>query len=107
MTLTPKLASLRQDIDEIDYQLMVLLANRFSLTRQVGVEKVEAKLSSLDQSREADVVKKWRQFAVENQLDGEFMEKIIRSIMQRVVEEHQSLKVNCLYTMLAKDIGYA
>ena len=92
MTLTPKLASLRQDIDEIDYQLMVLLANRFSLTRQVGVEKVQAKLSSLDQSREADVVKKWRQFAVENQLDGEFMEKIIRSIMQRVVEEHQALK---------------
>lgn len=89
---TPKLTSLRQDIDEIDHQLMALVAKRFQLTRQVGAEKIQADLKLLDQSRETDVVKKWRKFADENHLDSLFMEKVIRLIMQRVVEEHQALK---------------
>ncbi len=54
----PDLARLREDIEQLDRQIVRLIADRVRLAREVGVAKRAAGMPTLDHAREATVVRR-------------------------------------------------
>ncbi len=54
----PELPGLREEIERIDRALILLIADRVRLAREVGVAKRAASLPTLDHVREAAVVRR-------------------------------------------------
>ena len=91
MTDDPTLASFRQSIDNIDAALVFLLAERFSITKKVGMYKAEAGLPPADPDREEVQIARLRQLAESAHLDPEFSEKFLRFIIDEVIRHHTHL----------------
>ncbi|MEE9417082.1 MAG: chorismate mutase [Acidimicrobiales bacterium] len=89
--MTHRLTKLRASIDEIDESLIRLLAERFLVTREVGRLKADLGLEPIDADREAQIEQKARRLALDNDLDADLVIEVLRSIIDRVVAEHQSL----------------
>jgi chorismate mutase len=89
--MTHRLTKLRASIDEIDESFIQLLAERFLVTREVGRLKADLGLEAIDADREAQIEEKARRLALENDLDADLVIEVLRSIIDRVVAEHQSL----------------
>lgn len=54
----PDLARLREDIEQLDREIVRLIADRVRLAREVGVAKRAAGMPTLDHAREATVVRR-------------------------------------------------
>jgi chorismate mutase len=87
----PTLASFRQSIDNIDAALVFLLAERFAITKKVGMYKAEAGLPPADPDREEVQIARLRQLAESAHLDPEFSEKFLRFIIDEVIRHHTHL----------------
>ena len=87
----PTLASFRQSIDNIDAALVFLLAERFAITKKVGMYKAEAGLPPADPDREEIQIARLRQLAESAHLDPEFSEKFLRFIIDEVIRHHTHL----------------
>lgn len=68
---TERLEELRQAVEEIDRTLIGLIAERVRLAREIGREKREVGLPTLDPAREAAVVRRAGALAREIGLDDE------------------------------------
>ncbi len=79
---------LRRSIDNIDAALVHMLAERFRVTREVGVLKAVHRLPPVDSSREEAQVAKLRGMAERAGLDADFAEQFIRGVMAEVVRQH-------------------
>jgi chorismate mutase/prephenate dehydratase len=75
------LDNLRSGINEIDSQLVKLLAERLKLSREIGVEKARTGQSITDLSREASVIANIRRLATDEGADAESVENIYRRII--------------------------
>jgi len=53
---SPALAALREELGQLDAELVELLARRVNIARRIGAEKRAAGLATLDTRREAQVV---------------------------------------------------
>ena len=60
-----ELAEARDRIDDIDREIVELLAARFELTHQVGILKVKEALEALDESRQAEKLSLLRKLCAE------------------------------------------
>ena len=87
-----ELLKARSKIDQIDRQLVELLAMRFQLTLQVGLLKADQGLAAFDESREAQKLDELRQLCQEQGLDSEFITVLFKRIMEEVVKNHNKLK---------------
>lgn len=87
-----ELLEARDRIDQIDRNLVELLAARFELTHQVGVLKANQELSALDESREAEKLEELRQLCSDKGLDPELITELFRRIMEEVVKNHNQLR---------------
>lgn len=76
------LNELRAQIDELDSQLVEILAKRNQLTTQVGKYKSKTGLPIYVPSREAELIKKRRQQAAEKGLSSNLIEDLLRRIMR-------------------------
>jgi len=85
------LEQLRAEIDDIDERLIKLLAERFVVTRQVGHLKAAQGMPAIDSTREAQIETKARRLAEENDLDSGLVTEVLRSVIDRVVAEHQTI----------------
>jgi len=85
------LALARASIDNLDAALVHLLAERFKITRRVGVIKARAGLPPADPAREAEQIARLRGLAQDSDLDPEFAEKFLTFIVEEVVRHHESL----------------
>ena len=85
----PALASFRASIDNIDAALIHMLAERFRITKAVGVYKAEHRLPPSDLAREERQIARLRKLADEAQLDPDFGEKFLRFIIDEVIRHHQ------------------
>jgi chorismate mutase len=74
-TLDP-LERVRTDIEEIDQQVIQLLARRVMLSRQVGTLKRAAGLPTLDPAREATVLRRAAALARDAELPAEPVREI-------------------------------
>ncbi|MGC9105217.1 MAG: chorismate mutase [Thermoprotei archaeon] len=75
------LDELRAKIDEIDYQIISLLAQRFFLSKKIGQIKSRSGLSIKDEVREAEVTRRW----VENARKLGVPEELVREIVSKVL----------------------
>lgn len=84
-----RLEALRVQIDELDERLLVVLAERFKVTRQVGALKAERGLPPQDATREAQIDAKVRRLAADHDLDESMVSDVLRAVIDRVVAEHR------------------
>ena len=87
-----ELLKARSKIDQIDRQLVELLAVRFQLTLQVGLLKADQGLAAFDESREAQKLDELRELCQEQGLDSELIIELFKRIMEEVVKNHNKLK---------------
>src|SRR4051812_41952263 len=85
------LSKLRAQIDDVDERLVAVLADRFTLTRQVGAVKRDAGLSPVDAAREQDLYRRVRSRASEHGIDPDLVEALYRTLIGHVVVEHSAL----------------
>lgn len=86
------LADLRASIDNIDAALVHLLAERFKLTKQVGVYKAAHDLPPADPEREKVQLARLRMLAEDADLDPAFAEKFYAFIVNEVIRHHEALR---------------
>jgi len=86
------LAELRASIDNIDAALVHLLAERFRLTKQVGIYKAAHDLPPADPEREKEQLARLHIIAKESDLDPAFAEKFYAFIVKEVIRHHEALR---------------
>ncbi len=82
------LRRLRERIDELDDQLIRLLAERFEITKAVGAHKAAIGLPPADPEREREQVARLRAIADEVGMDPVFSEQVFRLIVDEVIRHH-------------------
>ena len=87
-----ELIELRCRLDEIDSELVRLLASRFAVTRQVGEIKKLNRLDPIDESREQAQFEKFDALFRQHDLKPELARKLWRIIIDEVVEEHKQVQ---------------
>ncbi|MDR0945353.1 MAG: chorismate mutase [Bifidobacteriaceae bacterium] len=85
-----RLAELRGAIDDLDAQLVRVLAERFRTTAQVGRLKADWDLPARDAAREAEQTARLKRLAADSGLDPDFTERLFRVIVDQVVENHKA-----------------
>ncbi|WP_372761705.1 bifunctional chorismate mutase/prephenate dehydrogenase [Pseudoalteromonas sp.] len=88
------LAQLRQGIDECDAQLVALLARRNRLTQQVGAIKQQTGAPLHAPQREAELLAARRQEAINQGVNPELVEDILRRMMREAYQNQQA-KLAC------------
>tara|TARA_R110001583_G_scaffold107297_2_gene255869 strand:+ start:3740 stop:4882 length:1143 start_codon:yes stop_codon:yes gene_type:complete len=81
-TFEQQLTALRDEIDDIDGQLVALLAKRRAVTTKVGLLKSEVGMPIFAPEREASLLKARRQQAIAAGISPELIEDILRRLMQ-------------------------
>lgn len=90
--VSPELAAMRASIDNIDAVLVHTLAERFKLTKKVGLYKAEHGLPPADPAREKVQIARLRKLAQEADLDPDFAEKFFTFIVKEVIRHHAALR---------------
>ena len=86
-----ELQELRNSIDNIDAALVYLLAERFRVTKRVGVLKAEQDMPPGDTAREAVQIARLKRLAEEANLDPAFAEAFLKFIIDEVIRHHEAL----------------
>ena len=82
----------RESIDNIDAALVFMLAERFKVTKAVGVHKATTGLPPADPGREERQIERLRALANDANLDPDFTEKFLRFIIDEVIRHHQQIR---------------
>lgn len=85
-----ELLDLREQIDQVDRDIVLLLAKRFTVTNAVGKLKAEKQLESVDPDREREKLDRLKQEAERHGLNAELVESLFRLVFQEVVKNHRS-----------------
>ena len=86
-----KLEELRQDIDEIDDELLNLLSNRMKVAREIGIYKKDNNMTILQQKRWNDIVEKTKKKAEKNQLSVDFVQRFISAIHDESINQQEKI----------------
>lgn len=84
----------RASIDNLDAVLIHTLAERFKITKAVGLLKASSGLPTSDKNREAEQVVRLRHLAKDSGLDPVFAEKLISFIVAEVIRHHLLVKTD-------------
>lgn len=87
-----ELLLVREQIDRIDHGLVLLLANRFALTRRVGELKAEHGLQALDPERESAKLADIRQVCARHGVNADLVAEILERVMREVVKNHKLIQ---------------
>ncbi len=82
----------RASIDRLDAIITYTLAERFKLTQEIGRLKAEYDLPPSDPMREAHMIERLRDLAIDADLDPEFASKFVTFIIEEVIRHHKKLK---------------
>lgn len=86
-----KLMEYRDSIDNIDAAVINMLAERFKITKKVGVFKAKYGLPASDKKREATQIARLRKLSEEAQLDPNFSVKFLDFIIEEVIQHHKKI----------------
>ncbi|MCL1942136.1 MAG: bifunctional 3-deoxy-7-phosphoheptulonate synthase/chorismate mutase type II [Candidatus Azobacteroides sp.] len=84
---TENLNELRHQIDEIDNQLLELLAKRMRVSREIGQYKKEHNMAVLQTGRYDEILKDRVTMAEQMDMNGEFMKNVLESIHEESVRQ--------------------
>jgi len=87
-----ELLLVREQIDRIDHGLVLLLANRFALTRRVGELKAQHGLQALDPERESRKLADIRQICEKHGVNADLVSEILEQVMREVVKNHKLIQ---------------
>lgn len=87
-----QLQQFRKSIDNLDDALIRILAERFRITKAVGVLKANNDLPPADPARESQQVERLRALAVNAELDPDFAEKLLNFIIREVIRHHEQAR---------------
>jgi chorismate mutase len=86
-----ELTLLRQEIDDIDDQIVELIWKRFEITGEIGRLKAKHSTPAVDQDRESRMISRLGEKALALSLNPDLVASIFRSILAEVVTEHNKL----------------
>ena len=86
------LTNFRRSIDNLDAALIYIMSERFRITRSVGKLKAEHNLPASDPDREAELIARLRQLAIESDLDPDFTESFLNFVIREVVRQHEQAR---------------
>lgn len=84
---TEGLATLRKQIDEIDTDLVELLAKRMQISREIGKYKKEHRMPVLQMGRHDEIMQTRCNAAKEMEMDPEFMKTVLQAIHEESVRQ--------------------
>ena len=88
---TENLNELRRQIDELDNQLLELLAKRMRVAREIGTYKKEHGMPVWQAARYDDLVNRRVKQAIEMDMDGEFMKNVLAAIHEESVRQQMAI----------------
>jgi len=88
------LAGYRSSIDNIDAALVLLLAERFKITKKVGAHKASVGLPAADPERENKQISRLGEVAASADFDPSFSEKFLRLVFAEVRRQHELARSN-------------
>lgn len=91
-SIPAELLVIREKIDEIDHNLVLLLANRFALTMEVGQLKSLHGMEAFDPRRENGKFAEIRDFCTTHNVNPDLVTDILARIMREVVKNHKLIK---------------
>ena len=80
------LEDLRKEIDELDHQILDILAKRFSVVKQVGDLKTVKNLPIVDEKRREELLETLGQKAKQFGLSADFIKKLFKEIHDHAME---------------------
>jgi chorismate mutase len=83
-----QLHKLRDEIDDVDENIIRLLGVRFRLTQQVGELKAQHSLAPVDPQREAEQRERYEKLALTNGLSPSLVQHLFRLVVDEVVSNH-------------------
>lgn len=86
-----QLEKYRSSIDNIDAALILMLAERFKITKEVGAYKAEMGMAPADPEREERQIARLRSLAADAKLDPAFSEKFLRFVIAEVIRHHERI----------------
>ena len=89
---TENLSVLRKQIDELDEQLLTLLAKRMRISQEIGTYKVEHNMPVLQSGRYDQLLKSRQDMGSKLNLSGEFVDSIVKAIHEESVRVKLDLK---------------
>ena len=84
---TENLNELRRQIDELDNQLLDLLAKRMRISREIGLYKKEHDMPILQATRYDEILNNRVEQACNMDMDGEFMKTILAAIHEESIRQ--------------------
>ncbi|MCM1310701.1 MAG: bifunctional 3-deoxy-7-phosphoheptulonate synthase/chorismate mutase type II [Bacteroides sp.] len=84
---TEGLATLRKQIDEIDTDLVELLAKRMQISREIGKYKKEHRMPVLQMGRHDEIMQTRCNAAKEMEMDPDFMKTVLQAIHEESVRQ--------------------
>lgn len=88
------LTQLRDSLDNLDVALIAILAERFKITDEIGRYKKKNHLPPVDAEREKAQFDRIRDLAGTYGLAPQIAEKVLRLVIDEVVEKHQKIKLD-------------
>lgn len=88
---TESLTELRKQIDEMDDQLLEVLAKRMRISREIGTYKKEHDMQILQTQRYSEILEDRIQQAVKFGIDGDCMKKILETIHEESVRQQMTV----------------
>jgi len=86
-----ELRDLRDEIDDVDAELVALLGRRFYLTRQIGELKADLGLPSLDAAREAEQDARLVELAIDAGIDRALVLQVFAEVRAQARREHDAM----------------
>lgn len=90
-----ELSALRQEIDDVDEQLIHLLAKRMDVVQRVGTLKSKAGISIVNTDRESALLEQRKQQAQQLGLEPKVVERLMRVIMQSSYQKESKIRFKC------------
>ena len=89
---TENLSVLSKQIDELDEQLLTLLAKRMRISQEIGTYKLEHNMPVLQSGRYDQLLKSRQDMGSKLNLSGEFVDSIVKAIHEESVRVQLDLK---------------
>ena len=89
---TENLSVLRKQIDELDEQLLTLLAKRMRISQEIGTYKLEHNMPVLQSGRYDQLLKSRQDMGSKLNLSGEFVDSFVKAIHEESVRVQLDLK---------------
>ncbi|SFM92545.1 chorismate mutase [Variovorax sp. OV329] len=85
------LTDLRREVDELDRELVELVARRFDITRAIGEIKIRDGLSATHPDRRAHRAGLLKELSLRFGLDAGLVQRIYQPINEEVVDSHRRM----------------